>query len=467
MKSVRSSILFTKLFAATLVASLLWTTPDSEAAERKPNIILFLADDLGYGDVQSYGSEDIKTPIIDSLAAEGALFTDGYASFPVCSPSRAALMTGHYPHRYGPAFEDYFGHASPGLDPAKHTTIAAMLQEAGYATACFGKWNVSNTGRISATKFGFDRWVGLHLNHDFYTHRLMSNDELDMFIDGEPTEKFVGTWSDTVFADEAIKFIEENKDRPFFIYVPWQAPHDPIQDPDIPFDPPKGNLAEHRPLLVKMIERMDLETGRVLAALEEHGLCDNTLVIFTSDNGGDPRIADNGPLRGAKQELYEGGIRVPLVVRWPGVVRSGEVIRTPVTGLDLTATIAEVGGVSPSACSPFDGQSLLPVLEGTGEWPEDRPFFFRRRMVNIERGQFSIRQSAVRVGDMKFIRSYEHLGNNQFSDNYKEELFNLKEDLAESQNLKTSSPEQIASLRALLNAWEEEVGNAKNHSGQR
>lgn len=448
------------ILAITLGAFLLWAAPQAEAAETPPNIILFLADDLGYGDVESYGATDIKTPVMDSLAAEGARFTDGYAAFPVCSPSRAALMTGRYMQRFGPSFEDYFKAASPGLDPEKHPTIASMLQEAGYATGCFGKWNVSNTGRVPANEFGFDRWVGLHLNHDFYTHRLKANNKLDMYVDGEPTDQFEGTWSDTVFADEAIQFINENKDRPFFIYIPWQAPHEPIQDPDVPFAPHNGLTAEDRPVLVKMIERLDLETGRVLAALNENGLSENTLVIFTSDNGGERNIASNAPLRGAKQQLYEGGIRVPLLVRWPAMVPPGDVISTPVTGMDLTATIAAAAGIHPPQDAAFDGLSLLPVLKGSGQIPEDRALFFRRRNTDSLKGESFIRQSAVRQGDMKYIRTYKHLGGGQFSDEFNEELFNLDEDISESQNLINSEPDQLATMRSLFEAWETEMDRA-------
>lgn len=434
----------------------------SKTTGKKTNIIFFLADDLGYGDVQCYGSKDIKTPVLDSLASEGVRFTDGYAAFPVCSPSRAAIVTGRYPQRFGPAFEDYFGGGSPGLNPEKHMTIAARLKKNGYVTGCFGKWNVSNSGSVAANKFGFDRWVGLHLNHDYYTHRLLSNNELDMYIDGQPTDRYSGIWSDTVFANEAIRFIEDNKDRPFFIYLPWQAPHDPIQDPNAPFDPPKKNLPENRHLLIKMIERLDTETGRVLAALETHGLSENTLVIFTSDNGGAPKIANNGPLRGAKQELYEGGIRVPLLIRWPRVVRPNQIISTPVNSLDLTATIAEVAKLSLTTGPAFDGQSLMPILEGSGKLSDNRPLFFRRRMVNIRQDQFFIRQSALRKGDMKYVRSYKFLGNGKYSDQYIEELFNLKEDVSESKNLINSAPEQIATLRGLFESWEREMGSTSS-----
>jgi hypothetical protein len=189
------------------------------------------------------------------LAAQGVRCTDGYAAFPVCSPSRAAILTGRYPHRFGPTFEDYFGAGAPDLDPQQHPTIARMLQQAGYATGCFGKWNVSNNSRRPANDYGFDKWIGLHRNHDYFTHKLVATGEPDLFEDGKPFDRN-GIWSDTIFADEAIRFIAGNKAKPLFVYLAFQSPHDPIQDPDLPFDPPRDKKKpENRPTYVKMVEQ--------------------------------------------------------------------------------------------------------------------------------------------------------------------------------------------------------------------
>lgn len=425
-----------------------------------PNIVLILADDLGYGDVSIYGAPDINTPSIDHLAKQGAKFTDGYAAFPVCSPSRAALLTGHYMQRYGSEYEDYFGGGTKGLIPDVHLTLGNLLKDAGYTTGVFGKWNVSHAGRIPPNAFGFDRWVGLHLNHDFYTHRLIGNDELDMYEDGESTEKYRGTWSDTVFADEAIRFIKEAGDQPFFVYLPFQAPHDPIQDVDIPFDEPKRNLAKHRDLYVKMVEQMDHEIRRVMIALSEQGVADNTLVIVTSDNGAPPNIGRNLPLRDTKQTLWEGGIRVPLVVRWPGVVEPGRIIDTPVIAMDLSATIAAAAGAVVPPEAEMDGADLTALLAGTGDLPEDRPLFWRRKTINVRKGLDSIRQSAVRQGDWKYVRSYQYLGGQRFGEDFNEGLFNLSEDIGETNNRAPSNPEKLQHLQRLLNEWEAEMADS-------
>jgi len=424
-------------------------------SQSKPNVILIVADDLGYGELGCYGNPDANTPNMDRLAMHGVRCTDGYAAFPVCSPSRAALLTGRYPARFGPTYEDYYGGGSPELDPQKHPTIGQVMKDAGYRTACFGKWNVSNLNRRRANDFGFDRWVGLHLNHDFYTHRLLRGGELDMYEDGKPYPDRHGTWCDTVFADEAIKFFKAESKKPFFIYLPFQAPHSPYQDPNVPMDPPGEKTRE---TLIKMIERLDQEIGRVLKALEDQGLAENTLVILTSDNGGAQVIGRNLPLKGAKQMLEEGGIRVPYILRWPGVLPAGKVFADPVTAMDLTATVAAAGGAKPDADKPFDGVDLLPVLTGKAPLDAERPIFFRRRNVVALKGLCTVRQSAVRKGNWKLLRTHKLVAPKTYSDTYSTALYNLKDDISEEQNLVTSHPEKAKALGELLDAWEVEMG---------
>lgn len=438
------------VFAVLVYACL--TATHAHAAQAKPNVVLILADDLGYGELGCYGGP-VKTPNMDRLAEQGVRCTDGYAAFPVCSPSRAALLTGRYPARFGPTYEDYFGGGSPDLDPVRHPTIGQLMKDAGYRTGCFGKWNVSNLHRTPANKFGFDRWFGLHLNHDFYTHKLVANGELDLYEDGKPLER-PGVWSDTIFADEAIKFIAGKSNQPFFVFLPFQAPHDPIQDPDTPNAPRLDKKKpENRATMVKMIERLDTEIGRVIKALEDKGVAENTLVIVTSDNGGAQVIGRNLPLKGGKQQLLEGGIRVPMIIHWPTKLPGGKTFSSPVTAMDLTATVATAGGAKTDKDKPFDGVDIFPALVGEGKLQADRPLFFRRRSVATWKGVNLIRQSAIRVGDWKLLRTYNMRDNTK----YKTALYNLKDDIGETDNLAETNPQKVKALSEQLDRWEAEM----------
>jgi arylsulfatase A-like enzyme len=438
-------ILFPLAFFAMLLAC--------PAQTAQPNIILILADDLGYGELGCYGGS-AKTPHIDRLASQGVRCTDGYAAFPVCSPSRAALLTGRYPQRFGPTYEDYFGHGAPELDPVQHTTIAQLMKEAGYRTGCFGKWNVSNKNRTPANAFGFDTWVGLHLNHDFYTHKLVVNGEGDLFKNGEPFVRD-GVWSDTVFADEAIRFIrDDDAEKPFFLFLPFQAPHDPIQDPETPHaERLSPQDPANRPTLVKMIERLDTEVGRILQALENQGVVNNTLIIFTSDNGGAKFLGRNLPLRGEKQLLLEGGIRVPMILRWPNVLPEGKTSSTPFIAMDLTATIAAASGAKPRETQPLDGIDMIPILTGKADPDADRPLFFRRRNIDVAQGRNQIQQTAIRQGDWKLLRTYKPSPNLT----YQSALYHIKEDIGEATNLIAEKPEKAKKLGELLDQWENEM----------
>lgn len=436
-------------WSSALAALAMWVCAAFSVASEKPNVLLILADDLGYGDVGCYGCADTKTPHIDKLARDGVRCTDGYAAFPVCSPSRAALLTGRYPARFGPTYEDYFGGGVPELDPVKHLTIGQMMKDVGYETACFGKWNVSNLNRRRANDFGFDHWVGLHLNHDYYTHKLLRTDEHDLYKDGEPFDR-EGVWSDTIFADEAIHFIENKKKKPFFIYLAFQAPHSPYQDPDKAMDPPGG---KERKTLIKMVERLDLEIGRVLDALDKENIADETLVILTSDNGGAQGVSRNLPLSGAKQMLLEGGVRVPLIFRWPSVLSAGEESAVPISAMDLTATIASAGGVGPPDDKPFDGIDMVPVLLGDTKISQMRPLFFRRRDITFRQNLNRIRQSAVRQGEWKYLRNYKKNDNEK----YTATLVDLGKDIAEQSNVSEANPERFQAMSELYESWEAEV----------
>jgi len=437
-----------------VLALLFLISGHSFGKDQRPNIIFMMADDLGYGDLGSYGAPDIRTPSIDKLASQGTRFTQAYSAFPVCSPSRAAFLTGRYPQRFGASYEDYYGAGSYGLNPERHPTLGKYLQDAGYQTAVIGKWNVAGKHKeLSFPKaHGFEHFIGFELNHNYYTHHVEGDKhELDFYLNGE--SKNIPGYTTDVLADEAIRYIENrDKTRPFFLYLPWQSPHHPLQSPD--------NLSvmpeDHRPTYIKMVERLDYQVGRIISSLKREGIVNDTVIFFTSDNGG--HIASrNLPLRAGKQSLFEGGIRVPLIVSWPGQIVSGKVNLYPTIMMDATVTILELAAAVIVQNTPFDGFSLLPALRGEDVDNTQRSLYWRTRRIDIPRGINVEKQAAIRVGKWKYL---DDRNNNQ------EALFDLEADLTETNNLKHEYPDVVTKLKRQLNRWEMEVTSDRKLFGE-
>lgn len=405
----------------------------------RPNIVLFLADDLGAADVGCYGARDIRTPQIDSLARHGVRFTQCYSNGPVCTPTRAALLTGRYQQRFGLEWALTLQDRGYGLSP-EHPTLARRLKDAGYRTALFGKWHLGREPEYRPNRHGFDESFGiLGGNADMYSHRNM-NGEPDLYENGEPVEKD-GYLTDLI-ADRSVDFVRRKAPDPFFLYVAFNAVHWPFQPPGRPKDVRTratwfdGSRADY----ARMTESMDQAIGRVLAELDRQGLKDNTLVIFTNDNGGE-RLSSNAPFFHHKGTLWEGGIRVPALVRWPARIRGGKTTDQPAMSMDLGATILSAAGVEPGGAAP-DGMDLLPVLTGSSK-PVDRNLFWR-----IDRTDR--KQKAVRSGNWKYVR-----------DGDIELLFDLSRDPAERNDLGYRHPETVAHLRGALADWERDL--ARNH----
>ncbi|MBI5397209.1 MAG: sulfatase-like hydrolase/transferase [Verrucomicrobia bacterium] len=453
------------LTIAVVLAVALFFSGDVSAATAKPNIVLILADDLGYADLGCYGAKDIHTPHLDRLAREGVRFTQFYSNGPECSPTRTALLTGRYQQRVGGLecaigiggvgrYDDAIRLAAThdlGL-PASETTIARLLKDAGYATAITGKWHLGYEDKFSPNRHGFDHALYcLGGGMDYFHHVEDPPDYAPVLrLNGTP-EKRRGYATD-VFADEAVRWLREHAARgnakPFFLYLPFTAPHSPFQAPDeeqpapLPADSPRWKQSKAPPAVyAAMIERMDAVVGRLLAALEEQGRAKDTLVIFLSDNGGTASARPCG-LRDMKGTTFEGGIRVPCIVRWPGVLPVGATVTHPALSFDLTASIARAAGVSAPAGRPFDGVDILRCV-GRGEAPPSRALFWRGR-----RGDRTWR--AVREGSLKLVSRAP-------GDRREEFLFDLGGDAGEQKDLLAQRPANAARLRQLLAAWELEV----------
>lgn len=417
------------LFAALCLPSIADTTG---TANKKPNIILIVADDQGYADLGVQGATDIKTPNIDSLAASGTRFTNGYVSCAVCSPSRAGMSTGMYQTR--------FGHeVNPGPDaaenfglPTDQKTLAAYLKSAGYVTGAVGKWHLGNREECRPLHRGFDSYFGFLGGAHAYVKPVREKGLNVVRRDDTPiTETRYLTYA---FNQEATDFIEKNKAKPFFLYLAYNAIHTPLQEAPNQADRFPNIADPRRRTMATMLAAMDDGVGRVLKTLRDNGLEDNTLIFYISDNGGPTfgNTSRNTPLSGYKGQLLEGGIRIPFIVRWKSKLPEGKVYEKPVISLDILPTALAAAGTKPAASPAIDGVNLLPFLQGQDKGTPHDKLFWRF-------GQ----QYAVRAGDWKLLK----MGNAA------PQLFNLASDIAETSDLVSQNKAKAQELQQAYEAF--------------
>ena len=416
---------------------------DLSPAPKRPNIIVILADDMGYADIGAYGCKDIPTPHIDSLAKEGVRFTDSYANGSFCTPTRAALISCRYQQRYG--IEDLTGPL-----PAQAKTLPARLQAAGYRTGMVGKWHLGGKAPFTPVDRGFDSFYGFVGGGHTYILGSKAGGEYNAPIlrGREPVNET--RYLTDAFGEEAAAFLESQRgaDKPFFLYLAFNAVHTPVQTIEkysARFasikDPGRRNYAA-------LLSAMDDAIGLTLAKLDAIGQRDNTLVVFTNDNGGPTtRNAVNGssnaPLRGSKCETFEGGIRVPMLMRWPGVIKPGSVYAQPVITFDISATALAAAGADNSE---IDGVDLLPYLAGEKTGSPHEALFWRSRTTS--------NNYAARIGNWKFVHSTE--GDSKPGPKQKparEMLFDLAHDIGEQHDLAAKQPEKLAELKKQYEAW--------------
>ncbi len=454
----------------------------SSASPSRPNFVVILADDMGYGDIGAFGNDAVQTPGLDQLASEGMCLTQHYSGSPVCAPARAAMMTGRYPHRTG-AIDTLEGR---GLDrlALREVTVADMLKDAGYKTGLIGKWHLGALDpRYHPNARGFDEFVGFRGGwSDYYEWRLDYNGDI---------RESDGRYLSDVFTDEAVRFIERHKDRPFFLHVTFNAPHFPLQVPDEDADPFRetGAYAEGVSLIYGMNRRMDVGVQRILEALERHGLATNTFVLFTSDNG--PQFGGygtmdtqryNGHFAGCKGNVYEGGIRVPAIVRWPAGLDRVDQRSAFFHFTDWLPTWCRMACVSMPKEHTLDGHDTLDVLRGSTEGVEARRFWQWNRYTPVP-----FCNAAMREGDWKLVYrevdeamtlaeadmdmdrklKYEPDGildicrdpepSRSLPEPQEPQLFNLKKDPYEQDDLAERYPNRVRTMKRELEIWFEQV----------
>lgn len=439
------------------------------AAGRPPNILLIVSDDQGYRDLGCYGGTEIKTPNLDRLAREGVRLTDFYVTWPACTPSRGSLLTGRYPQRNGTydmfrndkVDSDYLYPPSEyavswemigGMD-TREVLIPKVLRQGGYVSGIFGKWDLGQLHRFLPQQRGFDEFYGFtNTGIDYWTHERYGVPS--MRRGNTPTVEDKGAYATELFAREALRFARSHRDRPFFCYVPFNAPHGAsnLQRPRPGVQAPLEYIRKHygeydaeqphtrearRKRYMATVTYMDEKIGEMLDLLDELGVAENTLVVFFSDNGGSGS-ADNAPLRGGKSQMFEGGLRVPCLVRWPGVIPAGSVCREFLTSLEVFPTVVRAAGAE---CPPdvvVDGFDMMPILTGQRESPREEMFWERRG------------DRAARVGHWKWVQSQRGTG-----------LFDLSQDVGEQRDLSVQRPEMLKHVKDRFAAWKESMEQAE------
>ena len=470
---------------STIVLLLASVFPVQACAEDRPNIVFYLIDDLGWSDLACYGSEFHETPNLDRLAKSGMLFSDAYAACPVCSPTRASVMTGKYPARLG--ITDWIGAsqkknalvtpANEAFLPDSEVTIGETLKKGGYKTAYFGKWHLGAKDENHPERQGFDYHRGVNRagapGSYFYPFTRGNNKNSAASVpDFSSAGK--GAYLTDVIADESVRFVETHKDVPFFAFVAHYSIHTPIQakaehvdkykaklekagksaDPKFRDEMGYGRTRLHQdnPALAGMVESVDASVGKMLDKLDELGLTDKTVIVFTSDNGGLSTLQGKRvgpgctlPLRGGKGWMYEGGIRVPLIVRWPGVTKAGTNSSEPVVSTDFYPTLLEMAGLPANPNQHLDGVSIAPLLKGGDSLGRETIFWHYPHY----HGSGNRPTAGLRKGTYKLVRWYESGG---------DELFDLSKDLGEQEDLAGKLPELLKALSGEMDDWLKDVG---------
>ena len=436
-----------RIFLLAALCAVAIASPHAQpAAPARPNIVLIITDDVGYGDIGSYGAPDIKTPNIDGLAKAGVRFTQFYANGSSCTPTRAGLISGRYQQRY--ALENPLGHAATndgksGL-PATGRSLPQLLRNQGYATGLIGKWHLGYLPQFSPKTHGFDSFFGFKAGYiDYYQHTDRGG-QPDLFEDDKPIAT-TGYMTDLI-TERSVKFISDHARSPFFLEVAYNAAHWPYQVPDHPstaidtarhitaLDENPGTRADY----VKIMERADQGIGKILATLDSLQLSANTLVIFTNDNGGE-WLSRNAPLFNRKFTLYEGGIRVPAIMRWPGRIPANQVTSQVGITMDLTRTILTAAGATVLADARLEGIDLVPLVRA-GAAPQSRRLYWRVAFTGL-------RQRAIRDGDWKLLIDGDE----------RVMLFDVAKDLGERNDVAVSNTAIVRRLFQQYQAWEKDV----------